>query len=83
MDGPFKLWTPEGMVYCEDGWIALDPQGHPFAIDAEEFERKWHPAGDVFINDAIPCDDHSGDCTVCLPIHPKQSQSTSHALARQ
>lgn len=81
MRGPFKVWTGEGVTYCEDGWLILDQHGNPFAVDVEEFERKWRPASDVFVVNPADCVDHSGECEVCEPVHPRQSLGTSRALA--
>lgn len=49
MDCPFEVWTDEGVVSCEDGWLVLDDHGNPFAVSAEEFEAIYRPAGDVLI----------------------------------
>lgn len=49
MDGPFEVWTDDGLVSCEDGWLVLDDHGNPYAVAAEEFERCYRPAGEVFI----------------------------------
>lgn len=49
MDGPFEVWTDDGMVSCQDGWLVLDDHGNPFAVAAAEFERTYRPAGDVLV----------------------------------
>ena len=35
---PFAVETQEGKVWCEDGYLAIDDDGYPFAIDKEAFE---------------------------------------------
>lgn len=35
--GPFEVETPEGVMRCEDGWLALDVEGNPYPIDAAVF----------------------------------------------
>lgn len=49
MDGPFEVWTDDGVVSCEDGWLVLDDHGNPAAVAAEEFEHTYRPAGDICI----------------------------------
>lgn len=44
MDGYFEVWTREGLMSCEDGWLALDSGGNPYPIAAEEFARIYRPA---------------------------------------
>jgi hypothetical protein len=40
--GPFSCLTGEGNVAsCEDGWLAIDSQGHPYPIGAAEFESTY------------------------------------------
>jgi hypothetical protein len=42
MAGPFRCVTAEGhIISCQDGWLALDRNGHPYAITAEEFEATY------------------------------------------
>uniref|UniRef100_A0A6M3JWI5 Uncharacterized protein n=1 Tax=viral metagenome TaxID=1070528 RepID=A0A6M3JWI5_9ZZZZ len=36
--GPFEVITREGKLMCPDGWLALDTQGWPYPIAAEEFD---------------------------------------------
>lgn len=81
MTGPFRVWTPAGIVHCENGWLALDAKGNPYAISAEEFERKCRPTSDVFIYTDLECEDHDGECDAITPFHPRQSEGTSRALA--
>ena len=38
MDGPFVVQTSEGLLHCEDGWLAVDARGYPYPIAADEFE---------------------------------------------
>lgn len=49
MDGTFTVETREGVVECDDGWLALDSDGFPYPIAADEFENVYEPepaAGD-------------------------------------
>ncbi len=34
--GPFEVETTEGVMKCEDGWLALDSRGELYPIAAEE-----------------------------------------------
>lgn len=44
MIGTFSCVTGEGnVVTCEDGWLAIDSQGHPYPIGAAEFESTYEP----------------------------------------
>lgn len=36
MHQPFAVKTREGIVTCEDGWLAIDSAGWPYPIDAAE-----------------------------------------------
>lgn len=41
IDGPFRVMTTESEnepFYCEDGYLALDARGYPYAIARDEFE---------------------------------------------
>lgn len=38
MNGRFVVETREGVVTCEDGWLAVDAHGYPYPIAADEFE---------------------------------------------
>jgi uncharacterized protein YegP (UPF0339 family) len=38
MDGPFAVQTSEGLLTCQDGWLAIDQRGWPYPIDADEFD---------------------------------------------
>jgi hypothetical protein len=45
IDGPFEVKTiHEGIVICEDGWLAVDNQGYPYPIDATEFNTIYEKA---------------------------------------
>jgi hypothetical protein len=47
IDGPFRVETSESEnepFYCEDGWLALDARGYPYAIADEEFRVIYEPA---------------------------------------
>lgn len=39
--GPFAVKTPHGVVYCEDGYLALDVDGHPYPIACEVFYQSF------------------------------------------
>jgi len=41
IDGPFRVETSESEnepFFCEDGYLAIDARGYPYAIATEEFE---------------------------------------------
>lgn len=47
IEGPFRVWTSESEnepFYCEDGYLAIDARGYPYAIAAEEFALIYEPA---------------------------------------
>ena len=37
--GPFQVTTREGILTCDNGYIALDSEGYPYPIAKDEFER--------------------------------------------
>jgi hypothetical protein len=41
--GPFQVATREGIVSCSDGWLAIDSDGWPYPIEAQEFARVYEP----------------------------------------
>jgi predicted amidohydrolase len=41
IDGPFQVVTLEGIMTCNDGWLALDECGNPYPIDAEVFKKTY------------------------------------------
>lgn len=46
IDGPFRVATsesPNEPFYCEDGWLAIDARGYPYAIADEEFRLIYEP----------------------------------------
>ena len=43
MNGPFGVTTREGHVHCSDGWLALDSEGYPYPIAADEFAAVYAP----------------------------------------
>ncbi len=51
IEGPFMVETSEGVLRCEDGWLALDQRGYPYPIAANEFDLIYEP---VDQSDAIP-----------------------------
>lgn len=47
IDGPFRVETSESEnepFYCEDGYLAIDSRGYPYAIAADEFEAIYAAA---------------------------------------
>jgi hypothetical protein len=41
--GPFAVETSEGVLTCEDGWLAIDARGYPYPIANEEFKMIYEP----------------------------------------
>jgi hypothetical protein len=41
--GPFRVETREGLMTCEDGWLAVDAHGNPYPIAADEFAAIYEP----------------------------------------
>lgn len=42
MRGRFECLTSEGNVAaCDDGWLAVDSEGHPYPVNAHEFEATY------------------------------------------
>lgn len=35
--GPFTVNTSEGLLSCEDGYLAVDARGYPYPIATDEF----------------------------------------------
>jgi hypothetical protein len=51
MDGTFHCLTSEGNVAsCTDGWLAIDSRGHPYPINAAEFDLTYES---VVLEDAL------------------------------
>ena len=44
MDGPFTVQTREGVLRCEDGWLALDEHGDPYPIAADVHASAYQDA---------------------------------------
>jgi hypothetical protein len=45
--GPFRVETSESEnepFFCEDGWLAIDARGYPYAIADAEFTQIYEPA---------------------------------------
>lgn len=38
MQGPFEVETTEGIMKCEDGYLAIDARGYPYPIAKDEFD---------------------------------------------
>lgn len=47
IEGPFRVITIHGgdPQECEDGWLALDSQGHPYPIDDRVFQETFKQVG--------------------------------------
>jgi len=41
--GPFVVETSEGLLHCEDGYLAVDARGYPYPIATEEFGLIYRP----------------------------------------
>lgn len=52
IEGPFAVQTSEGLLKCDDGWLAVDARGYPYPIAASEFELIYEPA--EADNDEVP-----------------------------
>ena len=44
IEGPFQTVTREGTLTCEDGYLAVDPDGYPYPIERSVFEDIYEPA---------------------------------------
>lgn len=47
VDGPFRVMTSESEnepFFCEDGYLAVDARGYPYAIAADEFALIYEEA---------------------------------------
>jgi len=42
--GAFMVETREGLLFCPDGYLAIDAHGWPYPIAADEFEAIYEPA---------------------------------------
>lgn len=38
ISGPFCVNTSEGLMTCDDGYLAVDARGYPYPIATDEFE---------------------------------------------
>lgn len=43
VEGPFVVNTSEGVLTCQDGYLAIDARGYPYPIATEEFELIYQP----------------------------------------
>lgn len=43
IEGPFECMTREGILVCEDGYLAMDSEGWPYPIAKGEFENVYEP----------------------------------------
>lgn len=39
--GPFSVETLEGVMRCDDGWLALDVDGNPYPIASSVFAKTF------------------------------------------
>lgn len=44
MEGPFEVKTKEGMITCEDGYLARDEEGWPYPISKTVFDMTYEKA---------------------------------------
>lgn len=50
IDGPFRVATSESEnepFLCEDGWLAIDARGYPYALAASEQAQIYRPVVDM------------------------------------
>ena len=43
--GPFECMTQEGLVRCQDGYLAIDASGYPYPIATATFEATYDAMG--------------------------------------
>jgi hypothetical protein len=43
IEGPFTVGTPEGDMFCQDGWLCWDSRGYPYPVAADEFAAIYEP----------------------------------------
>jgi len=44
VEGPFDVETRDGLKHCEDGYLLLDEDGWPTAMDLEDFRKTYESA---------------------------------------
>jgi len=44
VEGPFSVDTREGLMHCEDGYLALDNNDDPYPIAKDVFDTVYEPA---------------------------------------
>jgi hypothetical protein len=44
IDGQFEVETINGVVVCDDGYLAIDACGWPYPLEKEVFERTYKKA---------------------------------------
>lgn len=42
--GAFCVQTKEGLLTCQDGWLAIDAAGYPYPISAQDHEQMYEEA---------------------------------------
>lgn len=47
MNGPFEVQTREGVVVCEDGFLAIDAEGYPYPVSLKVHEQTYIDMGPV------------------------------------
>jgi hypothetical protein len=46
IEGTFTVVTREGVLSCNDGYLALDTEGYPYPIARPEFEKIYQGTGE-------------------------------------
>jgi hypothetical protein len=41
VSGPFKVQTQEGLVACDDGYVAIDEEGWPYPVSASVHAKSY------------------------------------------
>lgn len=57
MDAPFTVQTREGVLSCDDGWLAIDSEGYPYPIAADEFDTVYAPAAEAAPAEVEPAEE--------------------------
>jgi hypothetical protein len=43
IEEPFSVQTSEGLLTCQNGWLAMDARGYPYPIAVEEQAQIYEP----------------------------------------
>lgn len=46
IEGAFAVETREGILSCNDGYLALDTEGYPYPIAEKEFKKIYQATGE-------------------------------------